>query len=209
MTLSLLVPSSIHTHTLTSDQQPQDGTLLPKAYLAWEVLHVYLMYCGIATHGNTVMLNANMTGPTCPSTWCESQLCPKKGSSLHFAIVTATPCCHTSGLTSSSSWQSPSGHVNLSLRHHSCPLHTLLSSKLTASPQSLSFLGPSLPQLGPHGIITRFTHPTMTDHANPPACAIGASERLLTGSTETPHFGRVWTTQLTSALHHTHLRCSL
>lgn len=152
------------------------------------------------------MLSANMTGPTCPSTWGESQLCPKKGSSLHFAIVTATPCCHTSGLTSSSSWQSPSGRVNLSLRHYSCPLHTPLSSKLTASPQSSSFLGPSLPQLGPPGIITRFTQPssaTMTDHANPPARAISASERLLTGSTETPHFGRVWTTQLTSALHHT------
>lgn len=49
--------------------------------------------------------------------------------------------------------------MNSSLLHHSCPLHTSLSSKLTASPQSSSFLGPSLPQLGPHIIITRFTQP--------------------------------------------------
>lgn len=133
----LLAPPSMHIYTLTSDRQPQDGTPLPKAsYLAWEVLHAYLMYCGIATHGNTVMLNANMTGPTRLSTWGESQLCLRKGSSLHFATVTTTPCCHTSGLSSSYSRQGLSEHVNSLLLHQACPLHAPPSSKFTASPQS-------------------------------------------------------------------------
>lgn len=121
-----------------------------------------------------------------PCTWGESQLCPRKGSSLHFATVTTTPCCHMSGLASSSSWQGLSGHVNSSLLHHSCPLHTPLSSKLTASPQSSSFLGFSMPRLSPDVIITRF-HPAFVSYQTRLCQPVSLCHRHVREAPHRPH----------------------
>lgn len=77
---------------------------------------------------NMVILDANVTCPSCPGTWGESQLCPRKGSGLHFATVTATPYCHMSSPISSS-WKDLSGNANASFLPL-CTRHCLPDSLL-------------------------------------------------------------------------------
>lgn len=145
------------------------------------------MYCGRATHGNIVMLaESKPDWSYLPHAWGESQLCPRKGSSLHFAIVTTTPCCHMTGLAPSSSWQGHSGHVNSSLLCHSCPLHTPLSFKLIASPQSSSFLGFSMPRLSPHVTIARF-HPAFVSYQTRLRQPVSLCQRHVREAPHRPH----------------------